>query len=358
VKRQKKASMTIQSKFKNTCVLFAFTGLLPVGSPVALAETMPTSSRTECEQQLYVSQYSGLPGEKLADSTRHLYVTSSNAGQLPTSLDTNTLVNFTGCGDDATALAINLRRTWDYYKNIFNRTGFDNKNTNLMAYVNTSVSTAQSDGGTRLSFSSKCSRCMKVMEMVAHEFTHSVLGQTTSFYGSASEQSQALNESLASIFGLAVHNYWSVDNSYIYGATVENMSNPPSTGGIDHMDFYDASSSANAHINGNGGVIAKAAFLLAEGGLHARSQVSVNGVGRGKMERILYYTMTNNDKANTRLTSKATFLQFAEAAYLAAKELYPTERKTHASVYWAFKAVGINISNSDAYVQSGVSVAR
>lgn len=200
------------------------------------------------------------------------------------------------------------------------------------------------------------------LDAIAHEFTHGVT--TYSIFDPATGdpagldytgESGATNEALSDIFACMVdRDDWLIGEDvvvagYVAGA-MRNLEDPTNGG------LYDPADPVNSYLDGhlpshyddrytgaldNGGVhinsciVSHAAHLMAEGGTHTVSGITVNAIGREATENIFYRMLT------AHLTTTSTFLEARYAALTSVEELYPGDAAKYASVWNAFTAVGI-----------------
>lgn len=142
---------------------------------------------------------------------------------------------------------------------------------------------------------------MATNDVIGHEFTHGVIGSSSGLV--YSDESGALNESLADLFGNlifpdAASGSWLVGESAVSGA-LRDMATPSNGGQPGHISGYVPRSPAcqgwpepagcdNGGVHTNSGITNRAFVLLTDGiaGLTA-------GIGRAKMARLAFITMTS-----------------------------------------------------------------
>jgi Zn-dependent metalloprotease len=186
------------------------------------------------------------------------------------------------------------------------------------------------------------------LDVVAHELTHAVTGQTARLNGFPFSEAGALNEAFSDIFGASTAFYQlpagnaPVNASYIIGrdltvppgALSRSMANPLSTR---DPDFYTQRNiGGDPHFNG---VIVTHAFYLAiEGGTNRTSGRTVAGVGpanREQIERAFFRALT------VLLPSSATFALTRSATIQAARDLYGAGSAPERAITQAWDAVGV-----------------
>ncbi|MDM8365776.1 M4 family metallopeptidase [Bacillus thuringiensis] len=236
-------------------------------------------------------------------------------------------------------------KVYDYYKNILQRNSYDNKGAKLISTVHFGENFTNAfwsselkemvygdgDGSTR--------PFTAAIDVIGHELTHAVT-ETTSNLAYKGE-SGALNEAISDIFGTLIENYSGKDTNYLLGQdlfftpgkAIRSMKDPTRFGDPDHYSKRYKGTNQSKFVHTNSGIINKAAYLIAEGGIHYG--VNVSGIGKEKMGRIFY-------TANTQyLTETATFSQAKQSVKQAAADLYGKQSQEVQTVSKAFDAVGI-----------------
>ncbi len=107
---------------------------------------------------------------------------------------------------DAASLMNTVENTYDFYKNILQRTGFDNKNSPMFITRNDMFeegNNAYSYLGFLLAFGSN--KNLKHTDLIAHEFTHSVEKSTVGMVDAG--ESDAIKEAYSDIFGELAEDY-------------------------------------------------------------------------------------------------------------------------------------------------------
>ncbi|PLT28898.1 M4 family metallopeptidase [Peribacillus deserti] len=288
----------------------------------------------------------------LQDNTRGSGIFTYNANNrstLPGTLwsDTDNLFNATY---DAPAVDAHYYagKTYDYYKNTFNRNSYNGNGAALKSTVHYSsgynnafwngsqMVYGDGDGSTFIPLSGG-------LDVVAHELTHAVTSSESNLV--YQNQSGALNEAISDVFGTIVEfKYQASKADYnigediytpsISGDALRSMSNPAAYGDPDHYSKRYTGTADNGGVHTNSGIINKAAYLIAAGGTHYG--VTVQGIGVDKLGAIFY-------RANTiYLTSSSTFSQAKAALVQSAADLYGASSAEKTSVTNAFNAVGVN----------------
>lgn len=280
-----------------------------------------------------------------------------------------------------------MEKTYDYYKNTFNRLSFDGNNSKIISYYNPGIGFIGTDSG----FPNNAVAMPEPFNIMAfgmgdgvnydpvvgidvagHEFTHLVLNNNGSYGLKYQGESGALNESFADIFGTSIENYalgadsnWFIGEGIIlYGSKdyMRNMQNPKDTRYPDTYKGTYWANTANLKYD-NGGVHINSSvqnywfYLLVEGGAGTNdlgNNYNVDGVGRAKAERIAYHNMMNY------LSYNATFMDAYEGSLQIAEDFYGLDSPEYNSVANAWYAVGIgeggNLSVGDFEVKSKLKV--
>ncbi|HJR07520.1 MAG TPA: M4 family metallopeptidase [Pyrinomonadaceae bacterium] len=191
------------------------------------------------------------------------------------------------------------------------------------------------------------------LDICGHEMTHGVTERTANL--AYVNESGALNESMSDVFGAMVERYaqgqtsntWKIgEQCYtpgIAGDALRYMDNPhaASNSGFtadDDPDHYaerytGTGDSGGVHINS--GIGNKAFYLVAVGGTHHRSGVTVTGIGADAAARIWYRALT------TYMTSSTNYKGARTATLNAAAALYGTGSTNYNAVAQAWTACGV-----------------
>lgn len=218
-------------------------------------------------------------------------------------------------------------QSWDYYAKTYGRRGIDNTGSQIINRVNSPNLNAYYFSGVGLEFGAGDGinvRPFVSPDVVGHEFTHGVTDKTAKLIYNG--ESGALNESFSDIFGTAIEYYSNNNPDYLIAEDVfikrgalRSMSNPPAYNSPDHYSALQSS----GRVHFNSGIQNKAFYLLAEGGIHPVSKISVTGIGRRSAERIFYRALTLylfpsanfNDARNATLSSAADLFGVGSAEY-------------------------------------------
>lgn len=244
-------------------------------------------------------------------------------------------------------------KTYDYYKNKFNRNSFDNKGAKIKSYVhysskynnaywNGSVLTFGDGDGTTFT-------PLVSIDIVAHEFAHAVTERTANL--AYQYESGALNEAMSDIFAANVefYTYGSSGNWLIgekcytpskSGDALRYMNNPNLGQQPDTYQgtYWYTGTGDNGGVHYNSGVPNYWYYLLCVGGSGTNDKgynFSVSGIGIDKAEKIVYRALT------VYMTSSTNFSAARTATLNAAKDLYGQTSNEYTQVGRAWDAVGV-----------------
>lgn len=268
----------------------------------------------------------------------------------------NNSSNIWGVGDpaDAVTAAVDanfaVNETWRYYRDRHGRLGADGNGTRIKTFVHFGTEYNNASGsdsvivlgdGDGVSYGSFAS-----MDVVAHEFTHSVVQATAGVPYSG--EGGAIDEALADIFGTAVEFRSGRNPDFLIGEDVvrsghprtnfRDMSNPT----VSHLSqkVYAGGCSPdgdndNCGVHTNSGIVNNVFYLLSVGGTHAVSGIKVPKIGREVAEDIFYEAMSRHMFAGTN------FFRMAHATLNASTDLYGYNSKQYKAVRTAWQAVGV-----------------
>jgi bacillolysin len=179
------------------------------------------------------------------------------------------------------------------------------------------------------------------LDVVAHELTHAVTENEANleFFG----QPGALNESYSDVFAAMVDpdtngNEWLLgEDSWTPGTpgdAFRSMANPAAGGQPAHMSQYAHMTDDNGGIHINSGIPNHAAYLAATHPSY--------GIGRGALEKIYYYALTNC------LGQFSDFLHNLQCLLFAAQVVFPGDEA---------KARAIRVSQADVGIAAKPSIA-
>ncbi|NFD79097.1 peptidase M4 family protein [Clostridium botulinum] len=171
---------------------------------------------------------------------------------------------------------INLGKTYDYYKDKFNRNSIDNKGMKVEAFVdyNAVGDAAWSEEFNSMFFGNgdgkNFTHMSRSLDIVGHEFSHGVTHKESNL--KYENESGALNESFSDIMGVAIkgknfkigEDSWTPD---IEGDAIRDMQDPYKGYQPAHMKDYRSMDIRydNGGVHVNSGIINHAAYLIADG---------------------------------------------------------------------------------------------
>jgi Zn-dependent metalloprotease len=238
----------------------------------------------------------------------------------------------------------NAAKSYEYFKNTFNRESINAQGGNILSFINV----AESDGsgmdnafwnGAAMFYGNgnqgfKAPLC-KSLDVTGHELTHGVVQSTSNleYYG----ESGALNESFADVFGAMIdRDDWRmgedvVNPIFFPTGALRDLSNPHNGGSSLNDNGWQPAHYAerytgeedNAGVHINSGIPNKAFFLIA----------SNASVGKDKAEQIYYRALTKY------LVKSSQFVDCRNAVVQSATDLYGAAAADAANA--AFDAVGI-----------------
>nr|WP_305852340.1 M4 family metallopeptidase [Virgibacillus sp. MSJ-26] len=253
----------------------------------------------------------------------------------------------------AVSAHVKAGKVYDYYEEVFDRDSLDDEGTKLISTVHVGSQWNNAawngkqmmygDGDGELMISTSGS-----LDVIGHEMTHGVITNTADLI--YEDESGALNESLADIMGAFIEDKTG-DDLWLLGEDIymphnpdvglRDMKDPASvpmalteTGFYpDHYDDRYLGEEDNGGVHINSSINNKAAHLITDGGTHY--DVTVEGIGKDKAEKIFYRTITHY------LAASSDFSEMRQAAIQAAEDLYGEGSTEVESVMAAYDAVGV-----------------
>ncbi|MHB9928144.1 M4 family metallopeptidase [Clostridium botulinum] len=294
----------------------------------------------------------------LKDSNKNIYLYDLNNSWAPTIgifskdyiLRRSTLVenNSNKFTEDKHVTAVdgyvNLSKTYDYYKNKFNRNSIDNKGMNVEGFIHTgknfnnafwrddlgSMFFGDGDGVKFSSFAS-------ALDVVGHEVSHGITSKESKL--KYEKESGALNESFSDIMGVAIEgkNFQIGEDCYtpnIPGDALRDMEDPSKGNQPAHMKDFQYLPNDKDHdwggVHTNSGIINHAAYLIADGMEKSREKNS-----KDIMAKLFY-------RANCYKWDETTnFAKCRNDVVQVTKDLYGENSKYVKIVENAFDQVGI-----------------
>lgn len=278
-----------------------------------------------------------------------------------------------------------LQKTELYYKNKFNRLGWDNDNGDITVYQNAEFTRKDKDGKDEKYFDNASFSTGTIfignrqgntsmsntntlddynsIDIIAHEYTHGVVQSTSNlkYYG----ESGALNESFADIFGNLVEIYTEglQSNSWLMGedasfkntttlgtGAIRDMANPknyndPNT--LYGRNWWDTNVAGddNAGVHNNSGVQNYFFYLLYYGGKGVNDTgyyYDVTGVGIDVASFLAYTVLNTLTPTSNYADAKIAWMTIAELYYGKCSPTFLTVRE-------AWNAVGVNFGEVVSY---------
>lgn|GEM_PF-2736875 len=254
--------------------------------------------------------------------------------------------------------------TYDYFRLVHNRTSYDNKNSNMIIYNdpnlkdkngNLTPNNASGGGGViRIGFGSTNSDNddYNTVDIVGHEYGHSLIESTAKLGYDVTKESAALNESFSDILGQMVERWeeknlnpdWVIGDQKgcTGGAICRDFKNPKTFSGPDTYQgkFWQTTSpttTIDPHVNGN--VQNHWFYLLTDGDTGTNSetgiQYSIAGIGIQKSGKIAYRALTQY------LNSSSDYKASREGTIRAAEDLYGINSQEVGQVTKAWCAVNL-----------------
>ena len=191
------------------------------------------------------------------------------------------------------------RWVYDFYYDNFDQHSYDNDDGQLEVYVHSSTG-----GGAKWVGDAAATDCDLIQfsdgnvawDVMVHEFNHGVLSYRAVDNPDYAYQPGALNESLSDTFAyLAEPNCLVAENAV--GGPFRDFCDPPALGQPDRMsEWIPSPNTAQGDFGGvhtNNGILNKAAYLIAEGGTHPDTGVTVDGIGRPALGALYYAAEAN-----------------------------------------------------------------
>ncbi|MFI9150612.1 M4 family metallopeptidase [Streptomyces sp. NPDC053367] len=260
--------------------------------------------------------------------------------------------------------AYGLGKTWDYYKNAFNRSGIRNDGRGAPAYVHVDTNLLNAfydDDCFCMSFgdgsSQNSNTPLTALDVAGHEMSHGVTAATANL--NYSGESGGLNEATSDIFGTMVEFYAANagdPGDYYVGEKVNmpngylrRMDNPAADG--NSLSCY-SSSAGSADVHFSSGIGNHFFYLAAEGtgtktigGLTHNGTTCNNdtfsGIGKDKAAAVWYRALS------AYMTSTTNYAGARTATLQAAADLYGSNSQERYLVSKAWAAVSVGTALAD-----------
>lgn len=179
---------------------------------------------------------------------------------------------------DATMLAVNLEKTLHWFHDHFGYASWDGRGSTLYAAIRGNIRTDGlpwinarghdgflliGDGHVGANEHSQGQALSEALDVVAHEFTHSVIDATAHFelYG----ESGALSESLADFFGKSVEGYPDTLYGKSIGWSIRDLLHPAKLGQPERYSEYATVNADNEGVHLNSGIMSRALSVIVLG---------------------------------------------------------------------------------------------
>ncbi|RKE23550.1 M4 family metallopeptidase [Streptomyces sp. TLI_171] len=257
-----------------------------------------------------------------------------------------------------------LAKTWDYYKDSFNRSGIRNDGKGAPAYVHVDTSLLNAfydDSCFCMAFgdgsSQNSNTPVTALDVAGHEMSHGVTAATANL--NYSGESGGLNEATSDIFGTMVEfyannagdpgDYYIGEKLNMSGGYMRRMDNPAADGSS--LGCW-SSSAGSVDVHYSSGIGNHFFYLAAEGtgaktiGGRAHNGTTCNndtftGIGKDKAAAVWYRALT------TYMTSTTTYSSARTATLQAAADLYGANSQERYLVSKAWAAVSVGTALPD-----------
>ncbi|MEO5777023.1 MAG: M4 family metallopeptidase [Flavobacterium sp.] len=264
-------------------------------------------------------------------------------------------------------------RTYDFWKTVFNRNGYDDNNALIRNYVHFQRTAASLSNafwnGSVMSYGDGVNKPFTSIDICGHEIGHAVCTYTANL--AYQNQSGAMNEGYSDIWGACVEYFgrtgsltgtptaavWKIGEDITSGGlrtmVTPNTSGDPDTfqgtywkeTGDEGTCIPSGTTNDYCGVHSNSGVMNRWFYILTIGAsgtnnapIADRDTYSVTGIGIIKSSQIAYYAERDY------LTPNSTYFDAREATILAAKSLYCSASPEVAAVTNAWFSVNIGSS--------------
>jgi Zn-dependent metalloprotease len=230
---------------------------------------------------------------------------------------------------DAVSAASNLSETYDYYLERHQRNSLNGKAGDMVAIVRVKRGFRNAFWSGKAMYFGDGQPFAASLDVVAHELTHGVIDHTAKLV--YQNQSGALNEAFADIFGEMVEARKNAKNDWLLGTNVgeiaRSMSRPEDHSQPSHMNNYqhlpNTEDGDNGGVHVNSGIINHAYYLFAQ------------NVGIKDAEKIFYRALSQH------LLKNSQFVDARLAVLDSAKELFGDNSTQVQKAAEVFDRVGI-----------------
>lgn len=313
-------------------------------APITFRGTLPINTDQKTDGRFYLND--NCDGNVLSSQ-----LLDSSSKVVPISDEDN---NWVGNNPSIVTSLWGLRASYDYYRLVHGRNSWDGKNGNMTIFGDPTMSNngrnANGGGGvihTGLNGPGD-NDDYNTLDIIGHEFTHSVIEKTAGLVNDTAPESGALNESFCDIFGQMIEQWieggtskeWVIgdDKGCASPDICRDLWNPKTYKGPDTYNGLNFQNPCNdQHINGE--VQNRWFALLCDGGSGTNVELgtpySVGGIGLTKGRNLAYRTLTRY------LVSGSDYVDAREGSISAAEDLYGVNSSEVGDVTKAWCAVGL-----------------
>jgi bacillolysin len=249
-------------------------------------------------------------------------------------------------------------KTYDFWKNIFNRNSYDNNNAAIKSFVNyrQSAGTAYSNAnwnGSVMTYGDGTTNPFAALDVCGHEIGHAICSYTANLVYSS--ESGAMNEGYSDIWGACIEHYgrtgsmsgvpvanvWKIGEDLVSGG-LRSMSNPNLKNNPSCYlgTFWATGPSDNYGVHTNSGVLNKWFYILTAGEAGTNNAptpdtYNVTGIGLLKTAQIAYFAERDY------LTPNATYADARNATLEVADNLYCSTSPEYIATANAWYAVNV-----------------
>ena len=256
--------------------------------------------------------------------------------------------NWTGNNRSMVSSFYALNTAYEYFKDVHQRNSYDNRGGSMQIRNDPTVPNASGGSGTiniGLGNPGNDNDDYNSLDIVGHEFGHSLIQQTANLDGTPTKESSALGESFSDIFGILIQGWgngyqnpnWVIGSPRVCGPCRDFKSPNKFLHPALYNGAYWESPGVDEHINAT--VQNRWFYLLVNGETGTNNETlipyTVNGIGFGKAGKIVYRSLTRY------LTSSSDYVAAREGSKRAAVDLFGRDSNEVIEVTRAWCAVGL-----------------
>jgi len=237
-----------------------------------------------------------------------------------------------------------------FYRDIFGRRSYDGHDSYIWMYLDVGFSPANASSTDCGAWTiHQFSNGMHAIDVVGHEFGHSVHDSETNFV--YQNESGGVAEHVADMFGhffacwVGVGCNWRQGESTVRATAAgcgRDLSDPTRCSDPDHYTNYLVTSGDRGGVHTNCGILNKAGYLMTEGGTH--NSITVTGIGEAKARQVYYRAVTHEMGRNTGFQDFATDMADACSDLISGGTVSSADC---CQVRNAFAAVGLGLADQD-----------